>query len=148
MKRFGALLCASFLLLADCNPGGWTLKGAAGEEMPLTREENEQAETLPVTCGKEEHAHTEECYTRELICGKEESEPVTEISRAFAASFQRHKHTPDCYTDGKLTCGYAENVYYHTHNEYCLDEEGELCCGLQTVKPHAHTDECTEKTGF
>ena len=35
------------------------------------------------TCGKEVHEHTADCYTRELVCGQEESE--------------EHQHTDDCY---------------------------------------------------
>ncbi|MDO4866711.1 MAG: hypothetical protein Q4C10_09140 [Clostridia bacterium] len=37
-----------------------------------------------LTCEKEEHTHTEACYTRTLICGKEEAEA--------------HTHTEACYT--------------------------------------------------
>ena len=41
-------------------------------------------------CGKEEHEHSADCYSRELICGQEESE--------------EHQHTDECYED-VLTCG-------------------------------------------
>ena len=92
----------------------------------------------------EEHICTPECYERILICGQEEKEPVTEIRREYISGFHVHHHSGSCYTEGELTCGYAENVYYHTHNEFCLDENGNTVCGLEESKPHRHTDECYE----
>ena len=109
---------------------------------PAAFAEEETASAFPQE--REEHVCTPECYERILICGQEEREPVTEIRREFVSGFHPHHHSGGCYTDGELTCGYAENVYYHTHNEFCLDENGNTVCGLEESKPHRHTDECYE----
>ena len=104
-----------------------------------------EGDAAPVClCGQEEHIHSPECFERILTCGLEETEPVTEIHRTFVSGFHTHHHGGGCYTDGELTCGYAEDVYYHTHNEFCLDGNGKTVCGLQESKPHKHTDECYE----
>lgn len=99
-------------------------------------------------CGKEEHQHTEDCYSQKLICGKEESTlPV-------------HTHTEDCYTETQvLTCNEdtaaadtadafsdgnnvsAENsTSGHTHTEECYDADGNLTCGQEESTGHTHTD--------
>ena len=59
-------------------------------------------------CGKEEHEHTADCYTRELVCGQEESE--------------EHRHTDDCYED-VLSCG--KEVHIHTEDCYPQEEPEE-----------------------
>lgn len=67
--------------------------------------------TAALICGKEEHTHTDECYTTEkvLTCGQEESAD--------------HQHTDACYTEQKvLTCGKEE----HTHTEACYEQGGNL----------------------
>ena len=51
-------------------------------------------------CGKEEHTHTDACYTEQLTCGQEETE--------------EHHHTDACYTK-TLTCGKEE----HIHTDAC-----------------------------
>ena len=43
--------------------------------------------TADYQCGLEEHTHTEDCYTKELTCGQEESDEEG-----------GHHHTDDCYT--------------------------------------------------
>ncbi|MDO5456181.1 MAG: hypothetical protein Q4F25_04610, partial [Eubacteriales bacterium] len=60
------------------------------------------------TCGKEEHEHTADCYTRELVCGQEESE--------------EHQHTDECYED-VLSCG--KEVHIHTEDCYPQEEPEE-----------------------
>lgn len=91
-----------------------------------------------LVCGKEEHAHTEECYQtqpeqRELTCTKE--------------SLNIHKHTSDCYDENDvLICGYA-NYVVHTHDGNCFDAEGDLVCTLPEVKEHTHTDGCYNANG-
>lgn len=112
-------------------------------------------------CGMEEHIHTDDCYTEELVCGYEEGEPEDPDS-AFSVDSEPtieepeaepeetepeetepevHHHTADCYETvlvehKELTCGEEE----HTHNDYCIDPDtGNYICGLEE---HTHTDDC------
>lgn len=113
-------------------------------------------------CGMEEHVHTDECYTEELVCGYEEGEPE-EPDSAFAVDSEPtteepeaepeetepeetepevHHHTADCYETvlvehKELTCGQEE----HTHDETCpVDPDtGDFLCGFEE---HTHTDDC------
>lgn len=113
-------------------------------------------------CGMEEHVHTDECYTEELVCGYEEgepeepdpafsvdSEPTTEEPEAEPEEPEPeeiepevHHHTADCYETvlvehKELTCGEEE----HTHDETCpVDPDtGDFLCGFEE---HTHTDDC------
>lgn len=111
-------------------------------------------------CGMEEHIHTDECYTEELVCGYEEGEPEDPDS-AFSVDSEPtieepeaepeepeetepevHHHTADCYETvlvehKELTCGQEE----HTHDETCpVDPDtGDFLCGFEE---HTHTDDC------
>lgn len=114
------------------------------------------------SCGMEEHVHTDECYTEELVCGYEEgqpedpdsafsvdSEPTTEEPEAEPEELEPeetepevHHHTADCYETvlvehEELTCGQEE----HTHDETCpVDPDtGDFLCGYEE---HTHTDDC------
>lgn len=114
------------------------------------------------SCGMEEHVHTDECYTEELVCGYEEgepeepdsafsvdSEPTTEEPEAEPEELEPeeiepevHHHTEDCYETvlvehKELTCGQEE----HTHDETCpVDPDtGDFLCGYEE---HTHTDDC------
>lgn len=67
--------------------------------------------TAQLICGKEEHTHTDACYTTEkvLTCGQEESAD--------------HQHTDACYTEETvLTCDKEE----HTHTAECYEQGGTL----------------------
>lgn len=113
-------------------------------------------------CGMEEHVHTDDCYTEELVCGYEEgqpeepdsafsvdSEPTTEGPEAEPEVLEPeetepevHHHTADCYETvlvehKELTCGQEE----HTHDETCpIDPDtGDFTCGFEE---HTHTDDC------
>ena len=113
-------------------------------------------------CGMEEHVHTDDCYTEELVCGYEEgqpedpdsafsvdSEPTTEEPEAEPEVLEPeetepevHHHTADCYETvlvehKELTCGQEE----HTHDETCpVDPDtGDFLCGFEE---HTHTDDC------
>lgn len=113
-------------------------------------------------CGMEEHVHTDDCYTEELVCGYEEgepedpdsafsvdSEPPTEEPEAEPEETEPeeiepevHHHTADCYEavlveHKELTCGQEE----HTHDETCpVDPDtGDFLCGYEE---HTHTDDC------
>ena len=114
------------------------------------------------SCGMEEHVHTDECYTEELVCGYEEgqpedpdsafsvdSEPTTEEPEAEPEELEPeetepevHHHTADCYETvlvehKELTCGQEE----HTHDDTCpVDPDtGDFLCGFEE---HTHTDDC------
>lgn len=113
------------------------------------------------SCGMEEHVHTDDCYTEELVCGYEggqpedpdsafsvDSEPTTEEPEAEPEEPEPeetepevHHHTADCYETvlvehKEQTCGQEE----HTHNDYCIDPDtGNYICGLEE---HTHTDDC------
>lgn len=113
------------------------------------------------SCGMEEHVHTDDCYTEELVCGYEEgqpedpdsafsvdSEPTTEELEAEPEEPEPeeiepevHHHTADCYETvlvehKELTCGEEE----HTHDENCtIDDDGNFTCGYEE---HTHTDDC------
>lgn len=114
------------------------------------------------SCGMEEHVHTDECYTEELVCGYEEgqpedpdsvfsvdSEPTTEEPEAEPEVLEPeetepevHHHTADCYETvlvehKELTCGQEE----HTHDDTCpVDPDtGDFLCGFEE---HTHTDDC------
>lgn len=114
------------------------------------------------SCGMEEHVHTDECYTEELVCGYEEGEPE-EPDSAFSVDSEPtteepeaepeepepeetepevHHHTADCYETvlvehKELTCGEEE----HTHDVTCpVDPDtGDFLCGYEE---HTHTDDC------
>lgn len=113
-------------------------------------------------CGMEEHVHTDDCYTEELVCGYEEgepedpdsafsvdSEPTTEEPEAEPEEPEPeeiepevHHHTADCYQTvlvehEELTCGQEE----HTHDDTCpVDPDtGDFLCGFEE---HTHTDDC------
>lgn len=116
-------------------------------------------------CGMEEHVHTDECYTEELVCGYEEgqpedpdsafsvdSEPTIEEPEAEPEEPEEpepeetepevHHHTADCYETvlvehEELTCGKEE----HTHDDTCpVDPDtGDFLCGYEE---HTHTDDC------
>lgn len=114
------------------------------------------------SCGMEEHVHTDDCYTEELVCGYEEgepedpdsafsvdSEPTTEEPEAEPEEPEPeeiepevHHHTADCYETvlvehKELTCGQEE----HVHDETCpVDPDtGDFLCGYEE---HTHTDDC------
>ena len=114
------------------------------------------------SCGMEEHVHTDDCYTEELVCGYEEgepedpdsafsvdSEPTTEEPEAEPEEPEPeeiepevHHHTADCYETvlvehKELTCGQEE----HTHDVTCpVDPDtGDFLCGYEE---HTHTDDC------
>lgn len=114
------------------------------------------------SCGMEEHVHTDDCYTEELVCGYEEgqpedpdsafsvdSEPTTEEPEAEPEEPEPeeiepevHHHTADCYETvlvehKELTCGQEE----HIHDDTCpVDPDtGDFLCGYEE---HTHTDDC------
>ena len=110
--------------------------------------------TSDYQCGLKEHKHTEKCYKKVLICGKEEtdgSEGHTHTAscykeeRKLTCGKEEHKHNADCYDkDGNLICNKEE----HTHTDDCYTTEKKLVCGKKESKPvaaHHHTDACYKK---
>ena len=89
-------------------------------------------------CGLEEHIHTEECYSRELVCS-EEKESLTPPE--FTCTEALHQHESGCYDEeGRLVCGKAD-YFIHKHNDSCFFD-GELVCPLEETEEHSHTDDC------
>ena len=70
------------------------------------------------SCGYEEHAHSDACYTEVLVCGYEDEAPEKPADSAREdgeAAPTAHSHTADCY-QRVLTCTLPE----HTHTLECL----------------------------
>jgi hypothetical protein len=85
--------------------------------------------TGELVCTKEEHTHTDDCYTKTLIC----TEDTTS-----------HQHSDDCYTETSvLTCDLEEDEN-HTHSEQCYTTEKVLTCDIPETTEHIHSDECYE----
>lgn len=101
-------------------------------------------------CGKEEHAHSDACYERQLTCGMNESED----SVAYG-----HAHSSSCYQEEQvLLCTLEESedeldetgavvVEGHTHGDDCYAVETSLICGEiesedVVTEGHAHSDAC------
>lgn len=79
------------------------------------------------SCGKEEHVHTEQCYTQQLACN---------------LPAKGHVHTASCYDDfGALACG--QEAAGHIHLASCYDTNGKLTCG-QEETVHMHTTACVD----
>ena len=70
------------------------------------------------SCGYEEHAHSDACYTEVLTCGYEDGASETPADSAEEdgeTAPAAHSHTADCY-QRVLTCTLPE----HTHTLECL----------------------------
>ena len=105
--------------------------------------------TSPVlVCDKEEHTHTADCYTEELVCDKEEEEGHTHDENCYTEEEgvlkctredDDHIHDDSCYTTKReLTCEEKESAG-HTHSASCYKKE--LTCGLEE---HKHNKDCYE----
>ena len=90
-----------------------------------------------VFCGKEEHIHTEQCYTQETSV-------FVSVPVCTRESLNLHTHTADCYDmQGEPVCGYADFVV-HRHDSSCYSEDGSLWCPLPEIKAHTHSTDCYE----
>ena len=131
-----------------------------------TVEEPVDTEALTCTLPEDEtHTHTALCYgTWELTCGMEEhthSEActATEPEKAVFCGKEPHTHGESCRDEqGELICGMEEHTHSeactatepekavfcgkepHTHGDACRDEQGELICGMEE---HTHSEACT-----
>ena len=107
-------------------------------------------------CGKEEHTHTEDCYEKKLICGKEEGEGAHHhtdecyreepVLVCTTPESDGHQHTDDCYTEEKvLTCTNTDPDHVHNDIDGCYTTERKLTCGKEEGEgAHHHTEECYE----
>lgn len=112
------------------------------------------AVTGELVCGKEEHSHSEECYSsspRTIDCALEEKahqhdEDCYEEEWVLTCGLEEseeHAHTEDCYAKIKrLVCEKEEYICIHAHDENCFDESGNLICSLEEIKEHEHNDSC------
>ncbi|HBA47401.1 MAG TPA: hypothetical protein DCZ91_06310 [Lachnospiraceae bacterium] len=126
-----------------------------------------QTMTKETFCGMEEHAHTDECYERVLICGLEEEglveveengtssgeagqpleaagtpaetlQPTPEATQA--PEKEPHQHDDSCYEEYLvLDCQEAEAPI---HQLGCYAGAEMLICGQEESADHIHTDEC------
>lgn len=90
-------------------------------------------------CGLDEHVHTDECYTVELVELSPAPQPDPEPG---------HTHDDACYTESVtrvLSCGEAEQDG-HSHTDDCYDQDGQLLCGEEERPSHRHTDSCYDET--
>ena len=86
-------------------------------------------------CGKEEHIHTDKCYTQ--ITTEKKTVPICTLE-----SLKLHKHTDNCLDkNGEYCCGYSDFVV-HGHDDSCLDKEGNLWCPLPEIEAHTHSKDC------
>ena len=93
-------------------------------------------------CGKEEHTHTEDCYEKKLICGKEEGEGAHHhtdecyreepVLVCTTPESDGHQHTDDCYTEEQvLTCTNTDPDHLHNDIDGCYTTERKLTCGKE-----------------
>ena len=99
-------------------------------------------------CGIEEHQHTEDCYSEELICGLPETEghrhtdSCYTVRSVLSCDAPEHEHDENCYDEnGELICTEEE----HVHDDSCYQEVKELCCGIEESEGHTHDASCYEK---
>ena len=86
-------------------------------------------------CGREEHIHSESCYTQVDV------QPKT-VPVCTAESLDLHRHTAECRDEnGEYRCGYSDFVV-HRHDDSCYDENGILWCPLPEIQAHTHSESC------
>lgn len=137
-RRWGLVTAAAACAILAAGVWTFMLSGRALEEQPV--------------CGIEEHQHSEACYSRELVCGLEEtaghqhtdacyeSVPVLVCGQEERAG---HIHTDDCIGFGEpvLVCGLPEDEN-HVHSESCYEAQPMVVCGLEEDAGHVHSDAC------
>lgn len=89
-------------------------------------------------CGKEEHIHTEECYTTELRYPQSSMNCTLDSGGAPVI----HTHDENCYSeDGTLICALPE-LEAHRHTSRCYREEQRLVCTEEEDLGHEHSGSC------
>lgn len=106
-------------------------------------------------CDKVEHTHSEDCYTKTLVCQMEDgsvhthSESCYESIPAVACGKEEeepHTHSDLCYTqEMALTCG-QEEADAHTHSDDCYETVRDLICQTEESQEHTHSDSCYQET--
>ena len=101
--------------------------------------------TWKLTCGMEEHTHSEACTAAEpeetVFCGKEphtHGESCWNEQGELTCTLEEHTHSEACTAtepEKAVFCGKEP----HTHGESCRDEQGELTC---TLEEHTHSLAC------
>ena len=121
-----------------------------------------------LVCGRDEHTHSEDCYTYEKlnVCGLEQGESHTHTDacwfteKVLGCGAEEHSHSDGCWyvpepapepgvpvdgscydAYGELVCGREE----HTHSEDCYTVTQAAACGLEEDESHTHTDGCWEE---
>lgn len=100
--------------------------------------------TLQAECGKEDHTHSDACYTVETVT----PQPTMLCSMEALREAGLHEHDDGCYDDEEqLICGFADFVV-HEHDKTCYDLDGKLICTLEEIEEHQHDRDCytREKT--
>ena len=102
--------------------------------------------TWELTCGMEEHTHSEACTATEpekaVFCGKEphtHGDTCRDEQGELTCTLEEHTHSEACTAtepEKAVFCGKEP----HTHGESCRDEQGELICGMEE---HTHSEACT-----
>ena len=102
--------------------------------------------TWKLTCGMEEHTHSEACTATEpekaVFCGKEphtHGESCRDEQGELTCTLEEHTHSEACTAtelEKAVFCGKEP----HTHGESCWNEQGELICGMEE---HTHSEACT-----
>ena len=86
------------------------------DENCAVEQEGEPEEVRVLTCGLEEHTHTDACYEEEAPLNSGTGE------QAYICGLEEHTHDETCYDEsGELTCTLEE----HVHDETCLAVEPE-----------------------
>ncbi len=102
-----------------------------------------------LTCGFEEHIHSENCLEEkseeilpEYLCGVDEhihGEKCYDEGENLICEAEEHTHTEECLFETKeYFCGFGE----HTHAEECYDSESNLLC---EIPEHIHSETCLEE---
>lgn len=108
------------------------------------------AMTNEAFCGKEEHQHSEACYTEVLTCGLEETEGHHHSKEAgcyaeektLICTEKEHTHGDECYDEeGNLICLEME----HTHDGTCYQTAEVLACDKPETEGHTHSESCYTK---
>lgn len=108
------------------------------------------AMTNEAFCGKEEHQHSDACYTKVLTCGLEETEGhhhskeagCYEEQKTLVCTEKEHTHGDGCYDEnGNLICTEPE----HTHGEECYETKEVLVCEKPESEGHTHSESCYTK---
>ena len=102
-------------------------------------------------CGYSEHTHSEDCYTRSLICQLDEDSTHVHSEECFESvptpvcgeeAVEPHTHSDLCYTQEiALTCG-REASEGHTHSGSCYETTRDLICETEESQEHTHGDSC------